>query len=236
MELEEKLYSSKELSEWLGISHKTFSNKRKKYLSDLKYFAEFEDLGGQKGILIKKVINPVYSKKVSRAYQIVKDNFHKAWHKSGYDTAARVGSQIWKNSEELQALISERTAKQYTAKVRAEFYGKVYDKDSFGELGICKSAYVVLNTWDEAILLSDEQVKIINEIRKNIYDDEYLLSLDEASMHNEITEEEYSKLVMNLNSREKRAERYCRFVTEVSDKLGLMPDKVTLIIKQLRFE
>ena len=52
----------------------------------------------------------------------------------------------------------------------------------------------------------------------------------------EITEEEYSKLVMNLNSREKRAERYCRFVTEVSDKLGLMPDKVTLIIKQLRFE
>ena len=160
MELIEKIYSSKELAEWFGISPKTFSNKRKKYLNNLKYFADFEDLGGQKGILIKQVLNPIYSKKGSIAYQIIKDNFHKAWHSSGYDTAARVGSQIWKENEELQQLISEATAKQYVLKARTEFYGKVYDRDSYGELGICKPVYIARNSWDEAILLTDEQIAI----------------------------------------------------------------------------
>lgn len=242
MELEERLYSSKELAEWFGISAKTFSNNRKRYLEELHLFAVYEDLGGRgnshKGILIKQVLNPTYikKKKVSRAYQIVKDNFHKAWHKSGYDTAARVGSQIWKSNEELQELISEETAKRYVLKARTEFYGKVYDKESFGELGICKPAYVVLNAWEEAILLTEEQLKIISDIKKEIYHNDQETFLYEALIHHEITEEEFNKAMNSWNTKEKSKERYCRFVSEVSDKLGLMPDKVTLIIKQLRFE
>ena len=236
MELIEKIYSSKELAEWFGISPKTFSNKRKKYLNNLKYFADFEDLGGQKGILIKQVLNPIYSKKGSRAYQIIKDNFHKAWHSSGYDTAARVGSQIWKENEELQQLISEATAKQYVLKARTEFYGKVYDRDSYGELGICKPVYIARNSWDEAILLTDEQIATINKIRREIYDDEQAPMLDEALIHHEITEEEYERILKDYNSKEKRAERYYNFINRVADELDIMPDKVTLIIKQLRFE
>lgn len=236
MELIEKIYSSKELAEWFGISPKTFSNKRKKYLNNLKYFADFEDLGGQKGILIKQVLNPIYSKKGSRAYQIIKDNFHKAWHSSGYDTAARVGSQIWKENEELQQLISEATAKQYVLKARTEFYGKVYDRDSYGELGICKPVYIARNSWDEAILLTDEQIATINKIRREIYDDEQAPMLDEALIHHEISEEEYEKILKDYNSKEKRAERYYSFINRVADELGIMPDKVTLIIKQLRFK
>ena len=236
MELIEKIYSSKELAEWFGISPKTFSNKRKKYLNNLKYFADFEDLGGQKGILIKQVLNPIYSKKGSRAYQIIKDNFHKAWHSSGYDTAARVGSQIWKENEELQQLISEATAKQYVLKARTEFYGKVYDRDSYGELGICKPVYIARNSWDEAILLTDEQIATINKIRREIYDDEQAPMLDEALIHLEISEEEYEKILKDYNSKEKRAERYYNFINRVADELDIMPDKVTLIIKQLRFE
>lgn len=236
MELIEKIYSSKELAEWFGISPKTFSNKRKKYLNNLKYFADFEDLGGQKGILIKQVLNPIYSKKGSRAYQIIKDNFHKAWHSSGYDTAARVGSQIWKENEELQQLISEATAKQYVLKARTEFYGKVYDRDSYGELGICKPVYIARNSWDEAILLTDEQIATINKIRREIYDDEQAPMLDEALIHHEISEEEYEKILKDYNSKEKRAERYYNFINRVADELDIMPDKVTLIIKQLRFE
>lgn len=236
MELIEKIYSSKELAEWFGISPKTFSNKRKKYLNNLKYFADFEDLGGQKGILIKQVLNPIYSKKGSRAYQIIKDNFHKAWHSSGYDTAARVGSQIWKENEELQQLISEATAKQYVLKARTEFYGKVYDRDSYGELGICKPVYIARNSWDEAILLTDEQIATINKIRREIYDDEQAPMLDEALIHHEISEEEYEKILKDYNSKEKRAERYYNFINRVADELDIMPDKVTLVIKQLRFE
>ena len=39
----------------------------------------------------------------------------------------------------------------------------------------------------------------------------------------------------DYNSKEKRAERYYNFINRVADELGIMPDKVTLIIKQLRF-
>lgn len=242
MELEEKLYSSKELAEWFGVSAKTFSNNRKRYLEELHLFAIYEDLGGRgtnhKGILIKQVLNPIYAKKkkVSKAYQIIKDNFHKAWHSSGYDTAARVGSQIWKENEELQQLISEATAKQYVLKARTEFYGKVYDRDSYGELGICKPVYIARNSWDEAILLTDEQIATINKIRREIYDDEQAPMLDEALIHHEISEEEYEKILKDYNSKEKRAERYYNFINRVADELGIMPDKVTLIIKQLRFK
>ena len=181
-------------------------------------------------------MNPIYSKKGSRAYQIIKDNFHKAWHSSGYDTAARVGSQIWKENEELQQLISEATAKQYVLKARTEFYGKVYDRDSYGELGICKPVYIARNSWDEAILLTDEQIATINKIRREIYDDEQAPMLDEALIHHEISEEEYEKILKDYNSKEKRAERYYNFINRVADELDIMPDKVTLIIKQLRFE
>lgn len=238
MELETKMYNPKELAEWFNVVPKTFSNNRKKYLEELKYFADFEDLGGKKGILIKKVFIPVYAKKkkVSRAYQIIKDNFHKTWHSSGYDTAARVGSQIWKENEELQQLISEATAKQYVLKARTEFYGKVYDRNSYGELGICKPVYIARNSWDEAILLTDEQIATINKIRREIYDDEQAPMLDEALIHHEITEEEYERILKDYNSREKRAERYYNFINRVADELGIMPDKVTLIIKQLRFK
>lgn len=236
MELETKMYSPKELAEWFNVMPKTFSNNRKRYLEELKYFANFKDLGGKKGILITEVLIPVYAKKkkVSRAYQIIKDNFHKAWHSSGYDTAARVGSQIWQENEELQQLISEATAKQYALKARTEFYGKVYQQ-SHGTMGICKYAYVVANRWDEAILLTDEQIETINEIRRKIYDNEQIVSLYEALLSKEITEEEYKKATDEWDSKENRADRYHRFIDEVANKLGIMPDKVTLIIKQIIF-
>lgn len=238
MQLEEKIYSSKELAEWFNVTPKTFSNGRKKYLKELEYFADFEDLGGRgrnhKGILIKKVLNPVYSKKNIIAYQIIKDNFHNAWHKSGYDTAARVGSQIWRENEELQELISEDTAKRYVLKARTEFYGKVCQQ-SHGTMGTCKFAYVVSNRWDEAILLTDEQIEIINEIRRKIYDNEQIVFLYEALLHKEITEEEYKKATDEWDSKENRADRYHKFISEVANKLGIMPDKVTLIIKQIIF-
>lgn len=63
MILEERIWSTKELAQWFGISYSYLQKNRKKKLEELKAFAVFQDLGGKKGILIKEVIEPVYSRK-----------------------------------------------------------------------------------------------------------------------------------------------------------------------------
>ena len=120
MELKLGRMSRKELAEWFNIKPNSYDHSKKQKLDELKFFAEFEEIYG--GVVIKSIKIPIYAKQGSRAYNIIKENFGKFWHKSGYDTAARAGSQLWKENEELQSLISEETAKSYFARVRSEFY------------------------------------------------------------------------------------------------------------------
>lgn len=94
-----------ELAEWFGIKPNTYDHNKKKKLEELSFYADFVEVYGGVKILAIKI--STYSKEGSRAYSIIKENFDKAWHKSGYDTAARVGSQIWAENEELKKLISE---------------------------------------------------------------------------------------------------------------------------------
>ena len=99
MELKLGKMSRLELSQWFGVKPNTYDHSKKKKLEELKIFADFEETYG--GVNITKIKIPIYAKKGSRAYNIIKNAFSDAWHKSGYDTAARVGSQIWKESLEL---------------------------------------------------------------------------------------------------------------------------------------
>ena len=229
IELREGKISTEELANWFGVKKKTFQNSKVKKLEELKIFADFKEV--EKGYYyISKVKIPIYCKKGSRAYNIVKRNFFNAWHKSGYDTASRVGSQIYSGNTELKKTIQESTAKAYTARVRSEFYGKVWDQNDRGSKGTCKFAYVKENNWNEAILLTEEQNKKINEIRKTIYTNEQESFLYDALLHHEITQEEYDEGLQSWNTKEARAERYFTFLDQVSEMLGFPPDKVTLLI------
>ncbi len=62
---------------------------KKKKLEELKIFADFKEIRG--GVEITNIKIPVYAKKGSKAYNIIKENFIKTWHKSSYDTASRIG-------------------------------------------------------------------------------------------------------------------------------------------------
>ena len=219
--------TSAELADWFNITSSTYTHNRKKKLKELKIFADFKEIYG--GVEITKVKIPIYAKKGSRAYNIIRDNFSNAWHASGYDTAARVGSQIWGENPELQDMISESTAKAYTARVRTEFYGRVYKKEQ-GSLGWCKYAYVVSNEWEEAILLTDEQSAQVSELIHKIYTNEQEPYMYEAFCGGQITEEEYNEFQEDW--RNKAGERYKKFIMELAELLGFYPTKVTQIIKE----
>lgn len=219
--------TSAELADWFNITSSTYTHNRKKKLEELKIFADFEEIYG--GINITNIKIPIYAKRGSRAYNIIRENFSNAWHKSGYDTAARVGSQIWRNQAELKNMISESTAKAYTARVRTEFYGRVYKKEK-GSLGWCKYAYVVSNEWEEAILLTDEQNKKVSALIHDIYTNEQEPYIYEAYREGSITEEQYNEFQEDWKN--KSGERYEKFITELTELLGFYPTKVTQIIKE----
>lgn len=215
-----------ELAEWFNIKPHTYTQTKKKKLEELKIFADFKETYG--GVEITNIKIPIYAKRGSRAYNIIKENFSKAWHKSGYDTAARVGSQIWRENKDLREMISEKTAKAYTSRVRTEFYGRVYKKEK-GTLGYCKYAYVVRNEWEEAVLLTEEQSKKVSELIHKIYTNEQEPYVYASYQEGSITEEEYK--AFQEEWKEKAGDRYSLFMAELGDMLGFYPTKVTRIMK-----
>jgi hypothetical protein len=52
--------NNKELAEWFGITEGSFRTSKKKKLEELKYFANFEEVG--KKIEIFEIKDPIYSK------------------------------------------------------------------------------------------------------------------------------------------------------------------------------
>lgn len=127
-----------------------------------------------------------------------------------------------KNSKSLY----QKTAKIYTAKVRTEYYGKVYMKEE-GTKGSCKYAYVVSNQWDEAILLTEEQNKQISRLIHSIYTNEQEPLMYEAFKEGQITEEEYLDFLDNWQKGSEA--RYLDFTTQLEQLLGFYPTKVTKI-------
>ena len=99
------------------------------------------------------------------------------------------------------------------------------------KLGTCKFAYVAHNNEDEAVLLNDEQINVINEIRRKVYDNEQRPLLDGALLEEEITEKEYNEALKEWESKENRTNRYHKFISEVSERLGIIPEVVTLLVK-----
>lgn len=126
-------------------------------------------------------------------------------------------------------MISLQTAKAYTSRVRSEFYGRVYKKE-MGTLGWCKYAYVVINQWDEAVLLNEEQNQKVNELIHRIYSNEQEPLMYEAYKEGGITKEEYEEFQEDWkNSAE---DRYFIFITGLEKILGFCPTKVTRIINK----
>ena len=135
MELKLGQMTNQELAQWFDITVKSFTNTKKKRLEELKYFADFYENKGK--VVITKIINPVYSKRVTTNYEKVKDKIDEVWSSDGLDTCTRVGNEIYEQltKEDNDFNLQDTTVIAYTRKGRNELYGRPFVGG--GQIGNC---------------------------------------------------------------------------------------------------
>ena len=172
MELRLGFMSYEELAEWFGVKIGTFNNAKKKKLQVLKQFADYSVVC--KGVEIKEIYIPVYSKKGSQAYQVVKQNFDRVWGKDStdpnFDTCRIVADKISDSHKELA--VKDDTIYKYVMNVRTEKYGHPCFEE-YGELGHCFSAWGVKEINNEGAVyvrpLTADEEKIKNKLLKKYF-------------------------------------------------------------------
>ena len=222
-ELKEGKISNKDLAEWFGISSTTFNHAKDKKLEELKNFALFH-LEGKK-VVIDKVLNPIYSKQSSKAYQMVRDKVDEFWNPTGLDSCKRVSHQIVEYyGDQLQ--VADTTAYNYTRKGRNELYGIPFEAP--GTLGSC------VYTWckkdgDNLMPLSDEEQKLKEFLIKKYFGDATEKQILVAGMveTGEITQEEAWGVLTELTNM--KGGHFMSFLTELQEQLGCQIVRGTLV-------
>lgn len=208
-ELEEKAYTLVELAEWFGITPGTLKNNRKRKLEELKAFAVFIDLGVRKGILIKEVIEPVYSKKGCESRRILVESVpalidqlkDKETNKAltSYKQLAEIGIEKNKLS------IKSSTGVRYTKEGVCKYYGD--EKYS----PCCKRIWAV-KEGEHYRYLTQEEREFLQELTNKYYgaqDNEVRAAKNELKMlkkQGEISEGEYREELRKLLEKEEEAE------------------------------
>ena len=185
------------------------------------------------GIEIKEIYFPVYEKKATKNYGIVRDAFDKEWNETGLDSGSNVALKIYNNHKN-ELTIAERTTYDYTLKARNELYGKPWDLIG-GKNGKC------IYLWCKKEMLKDgtcvltqfteEEEKIKKQLMNEYFatDVEKDIFVAEMVKNGELTEAEGYRLLMrakNINDKS-----FLAFLAELEEKIGSKVIKGTLIQK-----
>lgn len=161
--LEEGIISSRDLAEWFGISFSTMKNGRRRKLEELKLFAEFEDLG-RKGILIKRVILPIYEKRGSENKKYMSDHFNEELaEEGGKATMSYLGHKL---KEKGKLPIARSTSEKMAREVRNEILGKPDDPNSLCHMELGKIDRVADG---KAYFLTEEDKALIVKLIEKYY-------------------------------------------------------------------
>ena len=227
-QLELRLYTSKELAEWFGISPTSFYKYREKKLEELKAFADFEQVGNkQKKIKITYIYEPVYSKQGSANFKKIKDQVDEVWDASGLDTCKRVSEKIMEKNNYALA-IKDSTVYNYTLKSRNILYGKPFDGVG-GTLGSCRYSWVKEEEDGSLRELTQEEQNIKEKLIKKYYGDatEKQILVQGMIEAGEITKEEAWDVLTKM-TKMNRASFYT-FLKELQKTLGCKIIKGTIV-------
>ena len=179
--------TQKELAEWFGVTYSTFKTNPKtkaKRMEILKYFADYHMV--KSTVYIDKIHIPTYSK----AFDIVKTEFPKTWHKNGIDTCSRVGKEIYNKNIEVSSQVQLATTQVYTCRVKKELYGRNHIKEC-GTKGYSEYIWGKILPGGQCEELSPEEKEIVKECSQESYgktlSDKVALLADAFNKH-EITE------------------------------------------------
>lgn len=229
MELTEGRWTNKDLAEWFGIQPDSFKVNKPRKLEELEEYADFH-LEKNK-VIIDKVYIPVYSKKKSNPYRIIKDNFDGAWSENHLDTCSRVSRQIY-NEHISDIGITNSTAYTYTLRVKNEFYGKAMKYS--GTRGQCY--YLIGKQEGDGVnarysFLTQEEEEIKKEVLKKYYgsSDEKMAILDTILLEKEMSPEEFVEAYQQIMG--DPSIRYKAFRDEFSERIGAKIARVTYLEK-----
>lgn len=163
---ENKVYTSKQLAEWFGLSYGAFRNNKGKKLEELKAFADYEIIG--KKFKINKVYNSTYSKNGTKVYETVKRKTLEYWNENGLDTSKNVAKKMYQEEPQIRDLIKPATAYNYVIKSKTEMFGVPYDQRG-GELGICWYEWSKQGPDGNPIPFNDKENKIKEEVIQKYY-------------------------------------------------------------------
>lgn len=222
----------KEIAQFFGISYETIRKQKakEKYLNLLKDYANFEY--SNRIFIITEVKIPYPYCKIK---DIIKENLPKYWHKSGIDTATRVGTEIWYKESRVHSQIKKVTSQNYARVAKKELFGR-NTIDEFGELGYCEYVWCKYEK-NECILLNEDEEKAIKEAAEKaygVYNDKQVKVID-AYQKKEITDDEFKEAMINIGLKMKN-DAYADFVDLVIEKLGFMPEKCTKITYVQNFQ
>lgn len=231
LELQIGIIKANELADWFGIKLKSFSNTRAKKLKELEEYADFEDLG-KTGINIINIKKPIYIK--SKAYNIIAEEFDKAWGINGnkLDTCVNAAKKIYDRRNN-DLTVKENTLITYTGNYKRETYGAAYSKNGayrgtkgHCEIKLCKyidNNYIPFTPAEEKIKKEiyrkyfkeiGEQIEELQKIKTSIKDgditkEEYLFQLEA------FTDSIWTNAIIEL---EKVLECPCKFATLLIDE------------------
>jgi hypothetical protein len=168
MELHLGIMTNKELAEWFGVTEKTLRSSKQRRMKILKDYASFEEVRGKINIL--KIYIPVYVKKGSQQFELVKSHIDETWAKNGLDTKKHVSDQIYAKKEEYGIIVAKSTNYSYVCQGANQLYGRP-TVNEYGEIGKCRYALCVLDAvTNEVRWFTEEEYAKRQELRKKYFD------------------------------------------------------------------
>lgn len=213
-----------ELAEWFRIGKTYLSTKKKEKLEELKEFCKYEIISSTK-INILEIYFPVYEKKASMNYSIVKQEVPKKWNIGGLDCCSRVSHSIYEDRENNKLTLSETSTYEYVRQVKNVLYGKCGSQNG-GELGISRYVWGKKNDDGTYSYLTEEENKIKEELLKKYFKNskEASLFVQDSINKGEISKEEAWEMYSELTNVEFG---FHGFMTEFRERTGIQLVKCT---------
>lgn len=158
--------TNQDLADWFGVTKKTITNNKQKWLTELKDYAKFYEEKGK--VIITEVYQDEYMSRIKINQIKIKKEFPKVWRE--LDTCKRAGAEIAQNLKN-EIELSQGVVEKYTRLNRTELYGNPKDLEG-GTIGNCSYIWAK-KSGDGANavyeLLTKEEEKIKEEVIRKYY-------------------------------------------------------------------
>lgn len=230
-------FTTEEFAAWRGISTRTLSNNRSRYLEDLGRHADYH-LDDKRHIIIDRVIEEEYQKKENPrvTYNKVLAKVDETWADNGLDTCSRVGYAIWETlrvENEIKEGLSPDTIIRYAREARNVIYGKPFSAG--GELGYCVYLWCTKDKNNNINFLTEEETEVKEKLLAKHFKGatEKMVIVKEMVDNKEITKEEGYDILLSGEAGKRVKGNFGNLIEDFKDITGKTLIRGTLVTRMI---